>query len=417
MTRRILIVGAGRSGLQLAHGLHAEGYDVHVMTAQRPEEIRTAPPSVTQFSLPSVRAAEQRLGLDFYGDLAPPLRGLHLDLYPPGAAGPLTVAGAWPGTAVAVDSRHLQADWLEALEDLGARIVYHGCTISDLEGLVRMYDLVVVATGAAMLGEHFPDTTPPGQVAAHRRVITQVLCEGVEPSPSGPDHVEVVSAPQGRILLAPILSPYGPATSVCVMDSPRGPLDGSHLRPARGRPDPQQVLDWITAALRAHFGEVAPRIEAAEPIDAYAALVTTVRPHVREPVAEVAGGYVLGLGDTLVHTDPLAGQGWAVSSISATAYLHRICDHAAREFTWGWMAETAQAAWRTGVAAAHRLSGALHAMWEPGAPPHMAEVLAAAAGHAEVADRFVAGVADPGDYETWLYDPDAARAYLSSVGP
>ncbi|GAB3450116.1 hypothetical protein GCM10027570_24960 [Streptomonospora sediminis] len=77
------------------------------------------------------------------------------------------------------------------------------------------------------------------------------------------------------------------------------------------------------------------------------------------------------------------------------------------------MRQTFAASWDNGVAAAHRLSAALHGMWEPDAPAHMAEVLAAAAHHPEVAGRFVGGLADPGDYDEWLYDPEAARSYLS----
>ncbi|GAB3465476.1 alanine-phosphoribitol ligase [Streptomonospora sediminis] len=415
MTRRILIVGAGQSGLHLAHGLQSSGdYTVTVMTAQPPEEIRTAPPSITQFSLPTAREAEQRLGLDFYADLAPGLTGAHMELYPPHTPEPLVASGYFGGHAVAVDARHKQADWLEYLDERGAKIVYNGCTESDLSYFTRMYDLVVVATGGAELGQTFPDITADG-AGSYPRVVTQVLCEGIDPSPSGPEYVEVISSPLGRILITPILSPYGPATSLCVMDDPGGPLDGSHLRPARGRPEPAAVTAWITETLRKHFPEVAPRVRNAAPIDAHAALVAKVRPHMRAPVAALGGGHVLGLADTVVHTDPLAGQGWSVSSLAADTYLQRIRDHGDQEFTPEWMRETFAASWDNGVDAAHRLSAALHGMWEPDAPAHMAEVLAAATQYPEVANRFMAGFADPSDYDEWLYDPETARAYLDTV--
>ena len=40
MARKILIVGAGQSGLQLAHGLLQNGYEVTLMSARTAEEIR-----------------------------------------------------------------------------------------------------------------------------------------------------------------------------------------------------------------------------------------------------------------------------------------------------------------------------------------------------------------------------------------
>jgi hypothetical protein len=46
--RRILIVGAGQSGLQLGLSLLAEGYEVTIMSARTPDEIRTGWPTSTR---------------------------------------------------------------------------------------------------------------------------------------------------------------------------------------------------------------------------------------------------------------------------------------------------------------------------------------------------------------------------------
>ena len=46
--RRILVVGAGQSGLQLALCLLAEGYDVTVMSARTPDQLRGGFPMSTQ---------------------------------------------------------------------------------------------------------------------------------------------------------------------------------------------------------------------------------------------------------------------------------------------------------------------------------------------------------------------------------
>lgn len=50
--RDILIVGAGQSGLQLGLSLLAEGYEVTIMSARTPQEIRTGWPTSTQDRAP-----------------------------------------------------------------------------------------------------------------------------------------------------------------------------------------------------------------------------------------------------------------------------------------------------------------------------------------------------------------------------
>ncbi|GAA4969171.1 FAD-dependent oxidoreductase [Actinoplanes utahensis] len=45
--RDILIVGAGQAGLQLALGLRAEGFDVTVVSARTPADLRAGAPLST----------------------------------------------------------------------------------------------------------------------------------------------------------------------------------------------------------------------------------------------------------------------------------------------------------------------------------------------------------------------------------
>lgn len=50
--RKILIVGAGQAGLQLALSLQARGYDVTVLSARTPDEMRGGWPTSTQVMWP-----------------------------------------------------------------------------------------------------------------------------------------------------------------------------------------------------------------------------------------------------------------------------------------------------------------------------------------------------------------------------
>src|ERR1700733_3250638 len=74
--RKILIVGAGQAGLQLALSLQAEGYDVTLMSARTPEEIRNGWPTSTQMMMyraldRAVRAGRRPGDLPLGDDLRP----------------------------------------------------------------------------------------------------------------------------------------------------------------------------------------------------------------------------------------------------------------------------------------------------------------------------------------------------------
>src|SRR5690625_6742732 len=73
--RKVLIVGGGTSGLQLAHGLLHHGYDVTVINGSSSQEIRSDKPSITQFTLPSALAHEQAAGLAMWEHIAPRITG------------------------------------------------------------------------------------------------------------------------------------------------------------------------------------------------------------------------------------------------------------------------------------------------------------------------------------------------------
>lgn len=426
---KILIVGAGHSGLHLGHDLLERGWDVTVMTGESSTEIRNGRPHIAQFTLPTALARERALGLDFWKDQAPAITGATVRLYPPGGE-PLRVAGSFAGYATAVDRRLKMAHWLEYLEDRGGKVVIHGCTLSDLDYFSRMFDLVVIAVGHGELGALF--TPEPGRFGGARpRMLAQALLDNVAPGEAGPglgEYVEVGSAAQARAFLAPMLTIAGPCHALVIVEGHDGRISGW---PRRLSPSEQ----W--ERMRALLSECAPdlhrRVQGAELIDGRSTVVGEVRPQVRHPVGVLpSGGCALGLGDVVISTDPIAGQGWATATMSAAAYADRISQRGEEPFTTDWMAKTFELFW-SGTTAQHRgsdtvdrdyagvgqasalLSDTVARIWEDDAPAHLAEVVATAAASPEVATRFIRGLDDPRDYARWLYDPDTARAYLHEV--
>lgn len=413
--RKILIIGAGQAGLHLGHGLVAAGYDVTLVSAESSTDIRHKRPHVAQFTMPAARGLEQALDLEFWGADAPEIFGATLHLYPPQGAA-VSFSGAFDGPATSVDRRAKMADWLESLEDRGATVVVQGVTVTDLEYFARMFDLVVVAVGHGELGELFSENVGSSAMA-RPRIIAQALLDDVA---RGDERAIVASSPQARVILAPTLTPHGLCHALFIVeDANAGTIDAW-----ASRPRPTEQLDLMRDLLSKHAPAVYEAVADATPIDGLSTTVQTIRPHVRHPVGRLpSGGTVLGMGDVVISLDPIACQGWSVSTMAATAYLDRIVAHADRLFDTAWMADTFATFWSgpgngtyagAGRASA-TLAAALDGMWSPSAPAHLGEIVTAASTHPAVANRFIGDLIDPRRYESWLYDPDAARGFIRQV--
>src|SRR6478752_283065 len=74
--RKILIVGAGQSGLQLALGLQSNGYEVTLMSNRTADEIRTGRVMSTQCMFHTALQHERDLQLNFWESQAPRIEGV-----------------------------------------------------------------------------------------------------------------------------------------------------------------------------------------------------------------------------------------------------------------------------------------------------------------------------------------------------
>jgi len=78
--RKIGIVGAGQSGLQLAIGLRKAGYEVVLLSAQTPEAIRAGRVTSSQCMFGSALQIERDLALDFWAAECPPVAGIEFTI-------------------------------------------------------------------------------------------------------------------------------------------------------------------------------------------------------------------------------------------------------------------------------------------------------------------------------------------------
>src|SRR5580765_5778868 len=145
--RKILIVGAGQAGLQLANGLAQNGYDVTVVSNRTPEQIREGTVLSSQCMFDQALQHERDLGLNFWDGECPPVEGVSFSVPAPDGSGNKAIyfEAKLDRPAQSVDQRLKMPRWLEELERRGGTIELHEATLADLDRYANENDLVVVA--------------------------------------------------------------------------------------------------------------------------------------------------------------------------------------------------------------------------------------------------------------------------------
>ncbi|MFF4404386.1 styrene monooxygenase/indole monooxygenase family protein [Streptoverticillium reticulum] len=412
--RRILIVGAGQAGLQLALGLQGRGYDVTLMSHRSPDEIRSGRVMSTQVMFHTALQHERGLGLHFWEDRAPRIEGLGVSMAGtvagrPGVRRVVDWAGRLDRCAQSVDQRLKMAGWLETFAERGGRVVVHGVAVSDLDFLAHRYDLVLIAAGKGELASLFARDPARSPYTAPQRCLALAYVHGLGPRPEHPEYDAVrcnLVPGVGELWVIPALTASGRADILFWEGVPGGPLDvfrraegpGEHL--ARTLELMERFTPW-------EYG----RATAVELTDAQATLAGRYTPAVREPVGLLPSGVpVLGAGDAVVINDPVAAQGANSAAKCAAVYLAAITERGDAPFDAAWMRATF-ARWWAGARYATKWTNAMLAPL----PVHVRDLFGAAAGLQPVADRFANGFDDPADFDEWFYDAARAGEFVARV--
>ncbi|GAA0483211.1 styrene monooxygenase/indole monooxygenase family protein [Streptomyces olivaceiscleroticus] len=406
--RSIAIVGAGQAGLQLAHGLLAEGYDVTVVSDRTPEQIRSGRVMSTQIMFGPALGLERAAGLNAWDGKAPGITALQATVWEPPGTPALRFTGRFDDEAQSVDQRVKMADWLDLYEARGGRVEYGAADARRLAALAASHDLTLVAAGRGDLARLFPRDPARSPYDRPQRSLACIYLYGVGhppeyPAPQARSHL---TSEAGELFVIPALTTGGLCDIVFFEGLPGGPFDCW-----QDRPDPDGCLTRTLGLLRRYAPVEYELCRNAEPTDARCTLYGAVTPTVRHPVVEAAPGrHVLGMADTVVVNDPVTGQGSNNAARCAARYLRAIKERGDAPFDRPWMERTFETFWDH----AQYATEFTNAMLQP-PPDHVRRLLAAAAHCPAVAHRFVNGYADPADFRHWLTDPDAAASYLAEI--
>ncbi|MET9614814.1 styrene monooxygenase/indole monooxygenase family protein [Kitasatospora indigofera] len=409
--RRILIVGAGQAGLQLALGLQSNGYDVTVMTNRTADEIRDGRVMSTQCMFDTALQHERDLGINFWEQEAPRIEGLGVSVTGPESARVIDWVGRLDGYAQSVDQRIKMSGWLETFAERGGQVVVHGAAVSDLDYFARTYDLVLVAAGKGELVSMFGRDASRSPYDTPQRALAVSYVHGLGPRP---EHdfkaVRCNLVPGvGELFIMPTLTTSGPGDILFWEGIPGGPLDvfGDVKDPAEHL---RLTLDLMKTFTPWEYDRTRAGVELT---DAGGTLAGRYAPVVRNPVGELpGGGLVLGVADVVVANDPITGQGSNNAAKCAAVYLEAILEHGDKAFDRDFM----QAAFDRYWDAAQHVTKWTNAMLAP-PPEHVLNLIGAAGQLPPVADRFANGFDNAADFEHWFYEPEKAAAYLGSVAP
>lgn len=410
--RRILIVGAGQSGLQLALGLQSHGYDVTLLTDRDAQEVRDGRVMSTQCMFDAALRTERALGLDLWSEEAPRIEGVGVSVSGPESARVIDWVGRLDGHAQSVDQRLKMSTWLELFADRGGRVELRQVSAADLEHLAGSYDLVLVASGKGSLASLFERDEERSPYTRPQRALAAAYVYGLAPRPEH-DFQAVrcnVVPGIGELFVVPVLTAAGPCDALLWEAVPGGPADAFD-----GLRDPAEHLRVMLELMktftpweydRTRFG-----VELADP---GATLAGRFAPTVRRPVGELpGGGAVLGVADVVVINDPITGQGSNNAAKCAAGYLEAILAHGDKPFDRDFQQAAFDRFWTTAGRVATVWSNAM--LMPP--PLHVLQLLVAGGELPAVRDRFANAFDDPADLEEWFLDPGKSEAYLASVAP
>jgi len=410
--KKILIVGAGQAGLQLALGLRRDGYDVTVMSARTADEIRRGRVMSTQCMFGEALELERAdVGIDLWAPSESDHRidGLGVSVPGPDGARAIDWVGRLDAYAQSIDQRVKMAAWLELFEQHGGKVVINAATVSDLDGLASLYDLTVVSAGKGEIVSMFGRDSSRSPYAAPQRRLAVAYMNGVERRPEHPEIAAVrmnMVPGAGELFMIPGFTLGGPCDILFWEVVPGGPLDvfGEIT-------DPYQLAATVLEQIKTYLPWEYERCAKAELTDAGGTLSGGYAPVVRQPFAVLpSGNRVLGLADVVVANDPITGQGSNNASRAAHTLLEAIRSRGDAPFDDAFM----QASFEAYCARVAVCTAWTNAMLAP-PPPHVLEIIGAAGQFPAVANRFANGFSTPDDYAGWLLDPAGAQAYLGEV--
>lgn len=402
--RRIGIIGAGQAGLYLGISLLAAGYDVTVFSEHTPESILAAKLMSTQVLFPDVLQLERNLGLNFWDDECPSCEQTRNEVRDTEGNLALVISNILEKPWQGVDQRLKISTWMQEFRRRGGELVIQKMTPLDLDECVQNYDLVVVSVGKGSLSSLFERDAQKSHHDKPKRHLGTGIYTGLKGDKI--DFRTLIATNifgVGEILVLPFYNKdKTPVYVVSIGAYPGGVMD-RFLGVERGQ-EFAEISKKIIQELTPWNYEIVENMELTDEKDWLCGAIT---PTVRHAIANLpSGATVMGIADTVILHDPIAGQGGNNAIKMAHLVTQRIIEHGKLPFDELWMQSVFAEFWEY----AQYANAFADSMLAPS--PHLQDIMGAMAQNPEIARDFLQGYNHPPSLHPWFFDPEAAKKYL-----
>lgn len=404
--RKIAIVGAGQSGLQLGLGLLETGYDVTMITNKTADEIRKGKVMSSQCMFHTALQTERDLGLNFWEEQCPAVEGIGFTLVNPETG---DKAFSWSARleryAQSVDQRVKMPFWIEEFERRGGHLIIQDVGMTELEQLAEQYELVLLAAGKGEVVKEFIRDDERSTFDKPQRALALTYVKGMKAvSPYSRVAFNIIPG-VGEYFCFPALTVNGPCDIMVFEGIPNGPMDcWQDIKTA------EQHLQCSLDLLKKYVPWEYERCLNVEMTDEGGFLAGRFPPTVRKPILTLPSGkQIFGMADALVVNDPITGQGSNNAAKCSKVYFDAILANDNKKFDEQWMKQTFERYWdyaETVVAWTNSL------LVPP--QPHVIDLLANAGQNQNLAATIVNNFDDPRRFAPWWFEADEAAELLLS---
>ncbi|MDP9892322.1 hypothetical protein J2W32_001235 [Variovorax boronicumulans] len=406
--KRIAIVGAGQSGLQLGRGLLAAGYEVTMFSNRTGEDIRRGKVMSSQCMFDTSLQIERDLGLDHWASDCPTVDGIGLAVPHPEQKGAKAIdwAARLNASAQSVDQRVKIPAWMDEFQKKGGELVFKDAGIDELEACTQSHDLTLVASGKGEISKLFERDAHKSPYDKPQRALALTYVKGMAPrEPFSAVCFNLIPG-VGEYFVFPALTTTGPCEIMVFEGVPGGPMDcwAEVKTPDEHLARSKWILDTFTPW-------EAERCKDIELTDDNGILAGRFAPTVRKPVATLPSGRkVLGLADVVVLNDPITGQGSNNAAKCADTYLKSILARGDGAADAAWMQQTFDRYW---FGYAQWVTQWTNMLLAP-PPPHVLNLLGSAGAVPPLASAFANGFDDPRTFFPWFADAAESERYIAT---